>query len=211
MLENNVEQFVQSVFQFLTGKSEIRGLLVKKHSENFRSHGEFSFTNSLKSWHGCINADPDSLKEDITLLQYLKINEQNIIEESRNWTLQLKDIKITNDRVYLFLERIPTIITGLNEGLHNNLIISKNERKPCYVTIDTDCEKSNDITSLRVKYLAMVVENLSTLINDCDKLPEVVVSSKSCKNDSRTVICGAVLNAKSNMKECDINADEFIR
>ncbi|KOB65470.1 DARL anticodon-binding domain-containing protein, partial [Operophtera brumata] len=193
------------------GGNSARGLLVKKHSENLQTHGDFSFPNSVKSWHEHLKGNEYSSNGDVTLLHCIGKNLNDLIEESVRWNLRVKSVKEAAGRVYLFLDRPLAITVGLSEALRNIVLISQLlEAKNTSVITDPLCEQTNCLTSLRVKYLSNVIKNLCTIYG---KSPEVLVSSRSsCKgSETRVFVCESVLNAKSGSKETAISSEDFIR
>ncbi|KAJ0183104.1 hypothetical protein K1T71_001080 [Dendrolimus kikuchii] len=213
MLESSLDNFSNDVFRFLTGENKsARGLLVKKHSENLCTHGEFSFPNTVKSWHGFV--DMNKVKsQDGNFLKCVGKEITTVMEESVDWEIKVNKVKEEKDRVYLFLERSRTTYIGLLEGLKNNTLITHKLHNICSkVTVDPVCIENNTITSLRVNYLCYVVRNLC-LIVDNKQWPEIIVTSKSSSksNEKRILFCGPVLNANTGSKESIVNADAFIR
>lgn len=212
MIENNIETFSEYLFTTLTGKvNSSRGLLVKKHSENLQTYGDFSFPSLVKSWHEHLNGNEHFSKEKVTVLQCIGKKLNYLIDESNNWNLRVKNVKEDADRVYLFLDRPFSISVGLPEALRNNALIAQRlEKKNTSVGIDPNCEQSTCLTSLRVKYVNKVIGNLCTI---CGKSPRVLVTARSSsKSSGETVfLCEPVLNAISGLKETTINSDDFIR
>lgn len=216
MIENALEIFSEHIFSSLTGGGggkSARGLLVKKHSENLETHGDFSFPNSVKSWHKHLKDNEYSSNGDVTLLQCIGKNINYLVEESIYWNLRVKNVKEGAGRANLFLDRPWAITVGLSEALRNSVVITQRiETKNTSVSTDPLCEKTNCLTSLRVKYLSKVIKNLCAI---CGKSPQVLVTSRSTSKSSecqrRVFLCEPVLNAKSGSKETAISSEDFIR
>lgn len=212
MIESSIQSFTENIFLFLTGESKVgRSLLVKKHDENLQTHGDFSFPNSVKSWHEYAISDKVGDTENVTLLQVIGKEPTDILEESKKWNLQVTLVKHEKRRIYLFLERPRTIRVGLSEGLRNNVVVSqKIHEGSSAVRLDPCCEDNCDLTSLRTKYVSNVIRNLCAL-NKVNS--PIFVTSKSTSNSEgcHRVLCGTVLNAKSGVKETNITADDYIR
>ncbi|KAG6447888.1 hypothetical protein O3G_MSEX005210 [Manduca sexta] len=213
MLENAVEEFINHLFIFITGENKnARTLLVKKHSDNLQTHGDFSFPNTAKSWHGLlgsrINVEPES-----SLIHCIGKNSSDFIHESKNWNLPINDVKEVKDRVYIYLERPRAIHVGLSQALRNNSVISQRLLEgDSNFEVKADCEESGTLTYLRVKYLSEAIKNLCKLHPDHNEKTVITVSSKSsAKSNESRISCGAVLNVKSGAKETTISAENFIR
>lgn len=218
MITNLLDEFTDDVFQFLTSKPKIgKSLLVKKHSENVQIHGDFSFPNTLKSWHEYIDLEGSSVEADATLLTHIGKEVTDLISESKNWRFEVAKVKHSKGRVHMFLDRLKSIPVGLagafdyNEEITKRIGVSKD-----IVYLDSDCE-DNSLTSLRLKYLTKSIENLYSLYATAKErsesvLPVHVTSKSSFKSDDgHTVLCGVVLNAKTGAKEINIKADDYIR
>lgn len=212
MIENAIEIFSGHCFRTLTGKvNSARGLLVKKHSENLQTHGDFSFPSSLKSWHDYLNANDHCEQDNVTILQCIGKDPSYLVEESISWNLRLKNVREDSERFVLFLERPLAISVGFPEALKNNILITRRlENKNTLVRTDPTYEQSNCLTTLRVHYLSKVIENLCAI---CEKSPRVLVTARSSSKSTEETVynCGPVLNAKSGSKETTISSEEFIR
>ncbi|PZC86851.1 hypothetical protein B5X24_HaOG201710 [Helicoverpa armigera] len=212
MIENVLESFAESLFLFLSGQpKDVRSLLVKKHQDNLQTHGDFSFPNSVKSWHEFANCDEVVDKEDTTLLQVIRKDCGDIVEESKKWTLQVNKLKEDNGRIYLFLERPKAICVGLSEALRNFAVLAqKLHEAESAVQLDPCCVEQCDLTSLRAKYVSNVINNLCAL-NKVDSNIFVTTKSSSNREGCHRVLCGTVLNSKTGAKETEISADDYIR
>lgn len=214
MLENALERFSGDVFQFVTGDIKIwKTLLVKKHTENLNRVGDFSFPNTVNSWLDFLNFEPISNKME--LMKCIEKTLENLVDESTKWSLQIQKVIEQKSRVHIFLTRPKAIHVGLLEATKNiDLISHLMQENLSPVVCDPRCDKSNCITSLRLKYLSKAIQNLYALnIERNENMPKVFVTSKSsskCKG-SAIILCATVLNAKTNSKETEINADDFIR
>ncbi|XP_063362533.1 DALR anticodon-binding domain-containing protein 3 [Cydia amplana] len=211
MIENVVDTFTDSVFLFLTG--EIRdgqGLLIKRHSESLNVHGDFSFPNKVKSWHGYIDATKAKGNDD-SLMQCIGKSTEELVRESENWILQVNKVKEHKDRIHLFLDRTKSIRIGLTEAFNTNATVIKRLNETLdSVTCDPLCN-DDGLTSLRLRNLSRTIQNLCTL---CGNKTPIFVSSKSssiCPDGSRMVLCGAVVNAKTGSKEKSVDGNKFIR
>lgn len=214
MLENPLGKFSESLFVTLTGRTTgEKGLLVKKHVENLKTHGDFSFPSSLKPWIEHI-IKHSATNEDAALLKAIGKTHEDIVDYSRNFNLQVRAVKEEKGRVYLFLDRPGTISLGLNASLRNTALVSEKLKTPCsLVRLDPLSEKPDCLTYLRVKYLGKVIENLSSILLKQDlRTPEIFVTSKSSSTcEGFKVLCSTVLSAKTSKKETDISATDFIR
>ncbi|KAF9422694.1 hypothetical protein HW555_001688 [Spodoptera exigua] len=212
MIESVLDNFSEKLFLYLTGKpKDQRSLLVKKHNENFCTHGDYSFPNSLKSWHEYVTYDQEADQATLTLLQAIGKECKDILEESQKWELAVQRAKEEKGRIYLFLDRPKTIRAGLIEGLRNNKVLSqKLSESVSEVQLDPSCEKESDPTSLRAKYVCNVVKNLCTLGKVNAPIMVTAKSSTTCEGCHK-VLCGTVLNSKTGAKEVTIRADDFIR
>lgn len=215
MLQNILGSFSGNVVLFITGESKGgKGLLVKKHCENLQTHGEFSFPNTVKSWHEYLVSKGLSSDRDVTLMSYIGKEIMDLVQDSKNWVLEVKNCKEDADRVYLFLERPKAIRSGMLEAIHNNELISRHILEgTSRVLCDPEYMSKTCITSLRLRYLCKVIQNLCSINRKCQDLaPTITVTARSHdKNDGRMVLCGAVLNAKTGVKETLVSADDFIR
>lgn len=211
MLESALEKFIENIFFFLTAeRQDTRNLLVKKHNENLETHGDFSFLNSVKSWHKYAICDQVKNKNDSLLLEVISKSLTDLIEDSTTWNLRIIKANEENGRVYLFLERPLAIRVGLLEFLRNNEIILEILRE-WSLTVEVSCaEDNNDLTTLRAKYLCNVIRNLCAINNVKHRI--LVTTKSTCKQDGcHTVLCGTVLNSKSGVKETSLTADDYIR
>ncbi|XP_047990162.1 DALR anticodon-binding domain-containing protein 3 [Leguminivora glycinivorella] len=211
MIENVLDKFSDCVFLFLTGESrDGQGLLVKRHSESLNVHGDFSFPNRVKSWHGYIDASKAKENDD-SLLQCIGKSTDNLVRESQNWVLQINIVKEHKDRIHLFLDRTKSIRTGLKEALQTNATVIKRINETLdSVTCDPLCN-DDTLTSFRLRHLSRTIQNLCTL---CGNKTPIFVSwkSSSISPDGRhKVLCGAVVNAKTGNKENAVDGNEFIR
>ncbi|XP_053604508.1 DALR anticodon-binding domain-containing protein 3 [Plodia interpunctella] len=215
MEQYTIQSFSENIFNYVTGSVNIgRGLLIKKHMENLQTHGDFSFPNTLKSWHKYVKLGTNTEK-NISLMTYIGKDVQDLINESRNWVLEVKSAKEVKERIFLFLERSKAIRVGLTEGLKINEIIAKRiTEKSSGICCDPECDSLNCLTSLRLKYLCSVVQNLCSIHTKCRKeTSNIIMTSKSSSKSekSRVILCGAVLNAKTGSKETAVTAENFIR
>lgn len=215
MIKNALDQFSEDVFLFLTNKPKTgRNLLVKKHSENVHQHGEFSFPNTLKSWHDHLDAAGLTGTGDATLLSYIGKETSDISLASKNWALEVAKVKEDKGRIHMFLDRPKSISIGLLEALSYNIDLSDEIRESTRkVSQDMACE-DDSLTSLRLKYLTKSIQNLYSIHSSRSKSSgsDVVVTSKSMRKvEKGAVLCGAVLNAKTGAKETGIKADDYIR
>ncbi|CAB3254319.1 unnamed protein product [Arctia plantaginis] len=211
LVENALNRFTKNIIFCLTGEqTDVKGLLVKRHIENLQTHGDFSFPNSVKSWHDFVICDQVSDKENITFLEAINKNPEDIVEASKNWGLPVCKVKVEKARIYLFLQRSLAIPVGLLEALRNNSNISLRILRKCStVHLDPLCEDNNDITSLRTKYVKNVIENICA-VHNLNSSVFVTCKSTSKREGYSRVLCGTVLNAKTCAKETIIVADDFI-
>ncbi|CAG4974750.1 unnamed protein product [Parnassius apollo] len=216
MLEDPLFIITRNIYQFLISKDEdIRGMLVKKHSVNLQTQGDFSFPNTVKSWHEYINKSTDSGSKEFTLLNCIGKETTDVVISSRKWVIPVKDAQEIKDRIHLFLDRSSGIKVGLTSAIqNNNLISNKLSENTLHAFVDTLCAGSC-INSLRLKCLKDVINHLLAI--NSTHLPQVsniVLTSKSLtqKNyEGRVVLCGTVLNANTNVKETALNGEDFIR
>ncbi|CAK1585146.1 unnamed protein product [Parnassius mnemosyne] len=216
MLEDPVFIITRNIYQFLIGNYEdIKGMLVKKHSVNLQTQGEFSFPNTVKSWHEYINTNTNSELKDFTLLNSIGKETMDIIITSQEWVIPIIDAKKIKDRIHIFLDRNRGVKVGLTSAIQNNNSISnKLSGNTFFSLVDKLCEGSC-ITSLRLKCLSDVINHL--LVINSTHLPQasnIVLTSKSSnqKNyEGRLVLCGTVLNANTSVKENALNGEDFIR
>lgn len=213
MLENALERFSADVFQFVTGDIKIwKTLLVKKHTENLKILGDFSFPNTVKSWEDFLNFERG---EENNLMKSIEKTLQNLVEESTKWSLEIQTLIEQKGRVHMFLNRPIAIRIGLLEGTRNiDLISHKIQENISPVVCDPRCANMNCITSLRLKYLIKSIQNLYALsIEPNEKAPRVFLTAKSTSKSygSTIILCGTVLNATTGARETKINAEDFIR
>lgn len=216
MLDNTLEKFTDDVFKFLTGKTRVsKSLIIKKHTENLQVLGDFSFPNKLKPWHRFLESELTCDNLNSTLLHYIGIESNSLIQESKKWVLNVKIVTEAQDRIHFFLERPSTIRIGFLEALKNNeSILMKLQGKPSSVQIDPLCKEETDLTSLRLEYLSKTIQNLYALCAELQECgPNVFITSKSSSEspESRMILCGTVLNARTGAKETKCNADEFVK
>lgn len=216
MLEDSLERFSEDVFQFIAGVNKSgKTLLVKKHTDNLNTVGDFSFPNTMKSWHGILNLEQisDSTGED--LMSCIGKTLENLVDESSKWPLQIQKAIVHKARVHMFLFRPKAIQSGLLEAANNiDLISLKMQEITSSVVCDPRCDDMKGITSLRLKYLSKSIQNLYALnIERTETAPKVFVTAKSSSKSegSEIILCGTVLNAKTSAKETQISGDDFIR
>lgn len=212
LVENTLNRFTENIILCLTGEQkDVKGLLVKKHIENLQTHGDFSFPNTVKSWHEFAICEQVRDKINVTFLEAINKKPENIVEGSKKWDLPVCKVKVEKDRVFLFLQRTVAIRVALLEGFRNNSILSQRILTKCTtVHLDSLCEDSNDITSLRMKYVKNVIENIC-VVHKLESSVFVTCKSTSKKDGCSTVLCGTVLNSKTGVKETTIIAADFIR
>lgn len=215
-MENALENFSEHLFFFLTSEvKNNKSLLVKKHSENLQVLGDFSFANTLKSWHGILKTSYTCNDADLCLMKAIGKELSELIEESKKWNLHVKKAKEEKGRVHVFLERPRAIRIGLAESLKNCQLISERIlENTSSVHCDPLCEDRTCITSLRLHYLGKSVQNLYAISAECRlQAPKVFLSYKSSSKspDGSMILCGTVLNAKTGAKENNVSADDFIR
>lgn len=216
MLENSLEKFSEAVFQFVTKETKSgKTLLVKKHTENVNTVGDFSFPYTVKPWHGFLNLEQISDISGEDLMKCIGKTEENLVEESKKWSLQIEKVIVQKGRVHMFLSRPKAIHIGLLEATKNIILIShKMQENTSPVVCDPLCDDVKNITSLRLRYLSKSIQNLYTLTVQCNqKAPKVFVTAKSSSkcDGSEIILCGTVLNAKTGAKETQISAYDFIR
>ncbi|CAH0720210.1 unnamed protein product, partial [Brenthis ino] len=213
MLQDDITNFITALYKYLVRKEEyLPGLLVKKHSSNLQTHGDFSFPNSAKSWQQFLQYE-QLQNLDCSLLKCINKDVTNLIETSRNWEISIVKAIELKDRIHLYVDRLKSIQACCQSVSYNNdYIIKRINIDTNVVTVDCSCKETNSITYLRLKVLRDVVKNLY-LINLHPQNVHVLLTwkSKSEIKDSNIVFCGAVLNAKSGTKENTITADEYIR
>lgn len=216
MLEDALERFSEDVFHFVAGVNKSgKTLLVKKHTDNLNTVGDFSFPNTVKSWHGILNLEQisDSTGED--LMSCIGKTLENLVDESSKWSLQIQKAIVHKARVHMFLFRPIAIQSGLLEAAKNiDLISLKMQEITSSVVCDPICDDLKCITSLRLKYLSKSIQNLYALnIERTEKAPKMFVTAKSSskREGSEIILCGTVLNAKNSAKESQISGDDFIR
>ncbi|XP_028167348.1 DALR anticodon-binding domain-containing protein 3 [Ostrinia furnacalis] len=217
MVENVLDAFTDDVFQFLTKKPKLaRNLLVKKHSENLQTQGDFSFPDTLKSWHEHIDLQGLQVDADGALMSCIGKEATDLITESKNWRLEVAKVTNVNGRVHMFLDRLKSIPVGLAEALeYNNELIKRISDSTNKVRLDSDSD-DDSLTSLRLKYLTKSIDNLYSIHAKASERTDsvsVIVTSKSTfkSGTGHAVLCGVVLNAKTGAKEVNIKADDFIR
>ncbi|KAJ2950913.1 hypothetical protein O0L34_g5282 [Tuta absoluta] len=216
MLEIALERFSDNIFVFLSGSSPKRkGLLVKKHSEHLQTLGDFSYPNSVKSWHEFIYTDHILLNSDETLIKNIGKTSEDLIEQSKKWELQVKNVKEVKNRVHVFLLRPTAIRVGLMQATrNNNIILQQIAQENTKVRLDPLCEDEKNITSLRLKYLTNSIQNLYMLNNECRiREADVFITSKSSSksDEAHVILCGTVLNSKTGAKEFTLTAEDFIK
>lgn len=215
-MENSLENFVKNIFFFVFNKKvATKGLLIKKHTEDLLKYGEFSFPNTVKSWHVFIQPIEVSDNNNITLLQHIGKSANDLVEESKNWNLQIRIAKELRGRVHVFLERPKCMYIGLTEALRNIIFLMKKintDTSINSIVVDGQCDEINSITYLRMKYLSKVIQNLCCINeSNLEDIKITVTSKSSSKHNSRVVMCGQVLNAKTGSKETLISANDYIR
>lgn len=213
-MENILENFVQNIYLLVLNKKiSTKGLLVKKHTEDLLTNGEFSFPNNVKCWHVFIPSIKVLNHTNTTLLEFIGKSVDDLLEESKKCNLQVKTVKELKGRVHMFLERPTCMYIGLTEALTNiEYIMKKINIRTSTVIVDQQCDDINSITYLRIKYLSQVVQNLCSITDSNLDDTEIIVTSKSSsKHNGRVVLCGQVLNAKTGSKETEISADDYIR
>ncbi|CAH0399679.1 unnamed protein product [Chilo suppressalis] len=216
LIENVLDGFCDEIYHFLIGKSKLhKGLLVKKHSENLQQHGDFSFPNTIKSWHQYLERSGCSQDSATTLLKYLQKENADLVNESKLWHLELIKVKLEKDRVHLFLNRPKSIYIGLREAININRIIAPliKHNSSC-IYCDINSEDSDCLTMLRLKYLAVTIEKLYSIFNrERECWPNIFITTKSSqkKESTHSILCGAVLNTATGGKETNIKADDYIR
>ncbi|CAF4849828.1 unnamed protein product [Pieris macdunnoughi] len=211
MIDDELDKFSSNVFKFLGIDKEVKGLLVKKHSNNLQILGDYSFPNTVKSWSELLNS---KVLQNVTetLLQYLKKDIDSLLQESKSWALPIKKVIEIKDRVHIFLERPLAIRTALSQSIITNENILNNLNKGTSL-VEHESLNSSCITSLRLRYTVKVIKNLYLLNEKCSDIkPKVFVTTRSTSKceESRVILCGAVLNAKTGTKESSISAEELI-
>lgn len=214
MLEDNFNILTRDLYRFIIGSDkEIKGMLIKKHSFDLANQGEFSFPSTVQSWHGCLNVNQSEIN-GYSLLTYIGKEITDIIDESRKWVLSIKKAIEIKDRIHLFLNRNHAIKVGLaNSTLNNSLVIQALGSKTLYAHIDPHCG-GHCTTSLRLECMKNVINNLMAIHSiDSRELLNIIITSKSQKKDNSTklILCGAVLNAKTNVKETNLSGEDFVR
>ncbi|KPJ16208.1 DALR anticodon-binding domain-containing protein 3 [Papilio machaon] len=208
-----LKEFTRNLNNFLIGRDgDEKVTLIKKHSSNLQAIGEFSFPNTITAWHEYVNEKADL--NNSNFLTYVKKDAADIINASKKWKLSVKNVKFINDRVHLFVDRRIAIRVCLECCLeNNNWIIQKLNDKQNVACIDPSCDGAG-ITSLRVKSLVHAINNLVAInSSNLSETTRVVVTSKSSNScgSGQYLLCGAVLNAKTNVKENALSGDDFIK
>lgn len=189
-------------------------MLVKRHSENLQTFGDYSFPDTLKSWHQHVRIAEGNT--ETSLLKHIGKAKEDIIEESKQWPLQIATIKEEKGRLHLFLCRPKAITHGLTESIINITMLTENLHKnSVQVLCDQNSEENKDLTSLRLKYLTKAVKNMYEACKSATTgSTKILVTSKSsnkASEDTGVVLCGTVLNAKTGTKETTIDGNEYIR
>ncbi|XP_072932485.1 DALR anticodon-binding domain-containing protein 3-like isoform X1 [Epargyreus clarus] len=214
MFRDELRQFVKNVYQFLIGNDGPSGSgLIVKHMGTQEKDGDYSFPNTIKPWweHLIIK---EGKSTECTFLQYINKDVQTLVSESKYWDISIARAMVVGDRVHLFLNRASAILIGLLNAIETHHMIAQCFTiKPSSVELDPLCDHSRDVTSMRVKRLAKVIENLYAISAKCREWsPQIFVTTKSTskKADSRVIYCGPVLNAKTGVKETSVSGDELI-
>ncbi|CAG4929035.1 unnamed protein product [Colias eurytheme] len=214
MLEDDLNLFISNIYTFLFNEEkEISGLLVKKHSVQLKTQGDFSFPNTVKSWVEILDGI-NLQNDDEGLLKRLHKDSDSLLQASQSWTLPIRKAIEIKDRVHIFLERRKAIEVGLTHSFTNNERIHNGVNKGDILVESDSNENTKCITSLRVNYTTKVINNLCAISNKCSELkPKLFVTSKSSVKleDSKIVLCGTVINCKTGAKETTITAEDFIR
>lgn len=216
MFEDLIDSFITSLFQLITNSNnKPRGGLIKRHFDNLESHGEFSIPLTLKQWQGVIGKFK-FLKQEESILNYCGKTVTDIITGSESWCFTILNINKDVERLYIHLDRRKAILCSLiNWEENSKLFLDKMELNFQNILCESVNELSNDLTSLRLKYLKKVVENLYVITcNEGENKKRIYISSKSTSKGpegSHFVLCGAVLNAKTGLKEHTISADDYIK
>lgn len=213
MIENSIEIFYDRVLAFMIGKTKItntRGI-VRKHSENLQSFGDFSFPNRQEPWNVILIGSGEFTKQSASRLFFGK-NLMKLVEESDSWDLRVKHMEQVDVRIHMFLDRSLAIPVALSEGLRNKMLISKllrTENTHTSVIIDT-CAQPNCLTFLRVNNVSKVISNLCVIH---EKSPDILVTSNSTttSTDRKVVLCMPVLNAKTGSTVMGMTGEDYIR
>ncbi|CAK1555470.1 unnamed protein product [Leptosia nina] len=212
-MEDALEIFTTNICSFLSVKKQVTGLLVKKHSNNLHVLGDYSFPNTVKSWSEFLDSEVLQKEKD-NLLQCIEKDTESLLLTSKSWNIPIQHASEVKDRVHLYMERSFAIRKGLSQSFTNNkhIIDSITAESFCNVKLDTNDETC--LTSLRLNYTAHVIKNLYVIDTKCSKSkPRLFISTRSSSqcDDHKLILCGAVLNIKTGVKETEIKTTDFIR
>lgn len=199
--------------------------IFRKHNNRLDISGDLSFPLNLSGWKKYEENDRNT--ENIKIVSYIhKFNKneliesdfETLIEETKTWnTLFINKIKLHENKVNIFLNRE----TAFNITI-NNILTEKEHYgsfnlkiKPIVVHIDDTCEKSTDLTSLRLKLLKNVIDNIFKNVTNTvtsDGSDTIYLTTKSISNcKDKKIICGVVINNKFGKKNTNISAEQFYK
>lgn len=220
-VQDVLETFVQNLYRYLVETKEFSvGLLVKKHSNNLRTQGDYSFLNIAKAWQDFFREQLQC--SDVTLLRYVNKNIADLLSESKDWLIPIVKALEVKDRIHLFLDRPTAIRVALQKGTHNEAVVSQIiDTDTTVVKIDPYCEDSDSLTFLRLKCLSEVIKKLY-LISSYPEIQSLIIlvtwrsgykylGDPLSLYDILFVHCGTVLNAKTGLKENSVRASDYIR
>ncbi|XP_034829416.1 DALR anticodon-binding domain-containing protein 3 [Maniola hyperantus] len=219
MLQDDLRNFEQNLYKYLVAEEEyIMGLLVKKHSSNMQTLGDFSFLNAAKPWQEFLY--PEQMERlDETLLKCVNKDIADLVNTSKDWPIPIVKAVEIKDRIHLFIDRQKSIRLGFQNATNNIAVLLQSmSMDTTVVKIDPYCNDSNCLAFLRLKCLREVLKNLY-LIHTYPKIQNliIVVTWRSeCDNYQRdthvhSIFSGPVLNARTGLKEETITATEFIK
>lgn len=211
MLYDCLLTFTSNIYRYLVNEEEnVPGLLIKRHTVNLKSQGDFSFPNKTQCWQEFLEVEQVQNK-NTNLLKCINKDIKSMTDVSQAWEIPISKCTEIKDRVHIFFNRSKAINIGLTIACKNNLNILKQICNDAVnVELDLRCSASDSITDLRSKYVLEVIRNLCAL--ESSNNPKIVVTSKLLPEELATaVFVGTVLNARTGTKESTIKAEEFVR
>ncbi|XP_045769301.1 DALR anticodon-binding domain-containing protein 3 [Maniola jurtina] len=219
MLKDDLQNFEQNLYKYLVAEEECTmGLLVKKHSSNLQTKGDFSFLNAAKPWQEFLFPEQTERLNE-TLLKCVNKDIAGLIDTSKDWPIPIVKAEEVKDRIHLFIDRQKSIRLGFQNATNNiAVLLQRISIDTPVIKIDPYCENSNSLAFLRLKCLKEVLKNLY-LIHTYPKeqnLIIVVTWRSECDHyqpysNVHYIFCGPVLNNQTGLKEKTITASEFIK
>ena len=229
-----IQALINDITLYLSGNICKNISVIKVSNDNLPANGELYFLPSLKVWRSILHDRGPCDGKCATILQHFlhmhgrdtgdrtdtdvaKEVLQLLISSSSNWPVKLERYTLGNERVCLFLQRLPLTANSIETVIARKRNFGKALPIDKVFHFKIDEDKESELTTRRLRLIKNVTEKLLSL-HGCQTSEEessfkFLFTTKSqgiAKENYSKCVCGVVKNSKSNTKETKLTWKEHI-